>query len=167
MYILTKSLPQIHPNLTILWKVCILYKFCQLCWQLLPIMLALCSMLLLSYYAQNYADIITSSLAYLIAYINFLYLHRTCLYLHTFGHLEVYKFWKYIWSMSSNIFFIHAAILLLLGVWRERICIYWLFLPARMHMIPIKWCWIYLPACNCSDHHSICCKQVQFCLTTL
>ena len=42
------------------------------------------------YYAQNYADIIASSLAYLIAYINFLYLHR--LYLHTFGHLEVYKF---------------------------------------------------------------------------
>ena len=34
----------------------------QLCWQLLPIMLALCSMLLLSHYAQNYAGLIGSSL---------------------------------------------------------------------------------------------------------
>ena len=32
-YILRKSLTQIHPNLTILWRMCILCKFCQLCWQ--------------------------------------------------------------------------------------------------------------------------------------
>ena len=38
-------------------------QFCQLCWQFLPIMPALCSMLLYSYYAQNYAGIIGSSLA--------------------------------------------------------------------------------------------------------
>ena len=91
IHILTISLPQIHP-ISQSYEVCILYKFCQLCWQLLPIMLALCSMLLLSYYAQNYAEIIASSLAYLYSLHPFLYLHRTCLYLHTFGHLEIYKF---------------------------------------------------------------------------
>ena len=48
-HILTKSLPQTHPSLTILLKVCILYNFCQLCWQFLPIILALCSILLHSY----------------------------------------------------------------------------------------------------------------------
>ena len=30
-------------QITILWKVCILYKLCQLFWQFLPIMLVLCS----------------------------------------------------------------------------------------------------------------------------
>ena len=58
MHILTKSLPPIHPNLTLLWKMCVFHNFCQLCWQFLPILLALCSMLLLSYYAQNYVGII-------------------------------------------------------------------------------------------------------------
>ena len=33
IYILRKSLTQIHPNLTILWRMCILCKFCQLYWQ--------------------------------------------------------------------------------------------------------------------------------------
>ena len=47
---LTKSLPHINPNLTILGKTCILYNFFPLCWQFLPIMLALCSMLLPPYY---------------------------------------------------------------------------------------------------------------------
>ena len=58
---LTKSLPQIHPNLTILYTAYILYKFCWFC---LPIMLALLYSMLLPpvpYYAQNYADIIGSS----------------------------------------------------------------------------------------------------------
>ena len=36
--------------------------FIPLCWQFLPIMLALCSMLLPPYYVQNYAGIIGSSL---------------------------------------------------------------------------------------------------------
>ena len=62
IHILTKLLPQIHPNLTILWKVCILYKFCQMCWQFLPIMLLFCSLLLVSYYAQDYTGIIGLSL---------------------------------------------------------------------------------------------------------
>ena len=64
---LTKLLPHINPNLTILGKTFILFhyagNFCLLCWQFLPIMLALCSMLLPPYYAQNYAGIIGSSLA--------------------------------------------------------------------------------------------------------
>ena len=61
---LTKSLPHINPNLTILGKTCILYNFFfhYICWQFLPIMLALYSMLLPPYYAQNYAGIIGSSL---------------------------------------------------------------------------------------------------------
>ena len=59
---LTKSLPHINPNLAILGKTCILYNFFPLCWQILSIMLALCSMLLPPYYAQNYAGIIGSSL---------------------------------------------------------------------------------------------------------
>ena len=63
---LTKPLPQIHPNLIILHEVYILYKFHWSCWQFLPIMLALYSMLLSSYYAQNYAGIIGSSLIIII-----------------------------------------------------------------------------------------------------
>ena len=62
---LTKLLPHsycINPNLTILSKTCILYIFFPLCCQILPIMLALCSMLLPPYYAQNYVGIIGSSL---------------------------------------------------------------------------------------------------------
>ena len=58
-YILMKSLLHIHPNLTFLYKIYISYKFCWLLWQFLPIMLAICLMLLLSYY---YAGIIGSSL---------------------------------------------------------------------------------------------------------
>ena len=38
------------------------HAFFPLCWQFLPVMLALCSMLLPPYYAQNYAGIIGSSL---------------------------------------------------------------------------------------------------------
>ena len=45
------------PSLIVLRKVCILCKFCQLCWQYLPIILALSSMLLPLYYAQNYVGI--------------------------------------------------------------------------------------------------------------
>ena len=60
---LTKSLPHINPNLTILGKTCILYNFFPLCWQFLPIIMALCLMLLPPYYAQNYAGKIGSSLA--------------------------------------------------------------------------------------------------------
>ena len=59
---LTKSLPHINPNLTILGKACILYSFFHYAGNFLPIMLALCSMLLPLYYAQNYAGIIGSSL---------------------------------------------------------------------------------------------------------
>ena len=59
---LTKSLPHINPNLIILGKTCFLYNFFPLCWQFLPVMLALCSVLLPPYYAQNYASIIGSSL---------------------------------------------------------------------------------------------------------
>ena len=59
---LKKSLPHTNPNLTILGKTCILFNFFPLCWQFLPIMLTLCSMLLPSYYAQNYAGIIGSRL---------------------------------------------------------------------------------------------------------
>ena len=43
-------------------KACILYKFYHLYLQRLSIMLALCLMLLLSYYAQNYAGIIGPTL---------------------------------------------------------------------------------------------------------
>ena len=40
-----------------------LYRFCQLGWHIVPIILALCSMLLPpSHYAHNYASIIGSSL---------------------------------------------------------------------------------------------------------
>ena len=59
---LTKSLPHINPNLTILGKACILYSFFHYGSNFLPIMLALCSMLLPPYYAQNYAGIMGSSL---------------------------------------------------------------------------------------------------------
>ena len=59
---LTKSLPHINPNLTILDKTCILNNFFHHAGNFLPIMLALCSMLLPPYYAQNYAGIIGSSL---------------------------------------------------------------------------------------------------------
>ena len=55
---LTKSLLHIHPNLTILHKICILCKFVDYCGNILLIMLALCSMPLTPYYAHNYADII-------------------------------------------------------------------------------------------------------------
>ena len=48
---------------------------CPLCWQLLPTMLALYSMLLPSYYAQNYAGIIGSSLL-LGKVINYQYIAR-------------------------------------------------------------------------------------------
>ena len=65
-YLFDKSLPQIHPTLTILslCKVCILYNFCWLCWQFLLSMLTLCSTLLppYRYSAQNYASLIGSSL---------------------------------------------------------------------------------------------------------
>ena len=35
-----------------------LYKFCQLSWQFLPTVLVLCSIILQTYYAHNYAGII-------------------------------------------------------------------------------------------------------------
>ena len=56
--IITTDSPKPH-NLV---KTCILYKFYHLYLQLLSIMLALCLMLLLSYYAQNYAGIIGPTL---------------------------------------------------------------------------------------------------------
>ena len=54
---LTKPLPhvQIHPNL-------VKYTFLFIMLTILPIMLVLCSMLLPSYYAQNYGGILGSSL---------------------------------------------------------------------------------------------------------
>ena len=58
-YKFDKTITTDTPNLL---KLCILYMFRWLRWQLLPIMLALCSMLLPSYYAQNYPGIIGSSL---------------------------------------------------------------------------------------------------------
>ena len=59
---LTKSLSHINPNLTILGKTCILNNIFHYAGNFLRIMLALCSMLLPPYYAQNYAGIIGSSL---------------------------------------------------------------------------------------------------------
>ena len=56
--IITTDSPKSHNPV----KSIYFYKFCQWCCKVLPIMLALCSMLLLSYYAQNYAGIIGSSL---------------------------------------------------------------------------------------------------------
>ena len=55
--IITADSPKSH-------QVLILWKFCNslIVLAILPIMLALCSLLLLSYYAQNYAGIIASSL---------------------------------------------------------------------------------------------------------
>ena len=48
-----ESLPLISPKshqALILGKICILYKFYQLCWEFLPIMLELCSLLLLCFH---------------------------------------------------------------------------------------------------------------------
>lgn len=66
IYILTKSLTHIHPNLTILWRVYILYKFCHLivleiyfyliCWHNAQ---CFCFPII---YAQNYTGTIGSSL---------------------------------------------------------------------------------------------------------
>ena len=58
---LTKLLVHIHPNLTTLHKICTSYKCCWLLYQFLPIIPALCSMLLPLYYAQNYAGILGSA----------------------------------------------------------------------------------------------------------
>ena len=67
---LTKQLPQIHPNLMkyVFYKYLIDYadNFCLLCSMLLP-----------SYYAQNYAGIIGSSLLYI--YITHIYVYSRCL----------------------------------------------------------------------------------------
>ena len=49
------------------WAKHAFYIIFSLCWQFVPIMLALCSMLLPPYYAQNYAGTIGSSL-YLASY---------------------------------------------------------------------------------------------------
>ena len=67
-------------------------NFYQLCWQFLPIMLELCSTVLLSYYAQNYASIIGSSLLSLILFNTTLYTVLHLLYVLEYHLVGTIKF---------------------------------------------------------------------------